>query len=213
MSLPPFDRFAEAVRRRLRQPLPGSEAQLRMALGYRHDADLASVRGKRCREAGVLIALYPLAEEPTLVLTVRRSELRDHAGQVSLPGGRREAEETLAETALREAHEEVNIAPESVELVGALTPLYIPPSRFCVYPQVGILARRPPLHATDAEVARILEVPVRHLMKPSTRRLTPRTLGGAPVDVPSFLVEGHDVWGATAMMLAELLVVIDEAAW
>lgn len=180
-------------------------AQARMAPAYRQDPDLARVDDKDCREAGVLALFFPEQNRPTLVLTVRRDHLPDHAGQISFPGGQREAGESLQQTALREAQEEINLAPEPVEVLGALTPLYIPPSNFCVHPFVGVMPHIPPLRPTDAEVGAILRVPLAHLLDPGTVVHEEWTLHGNPVTVPFFDVEGHKVWGATAMMLAELL--------
>lgn len=210
MSNDAFTSLTERLRERLCDPLPGVEAQLRMAPAYRQNRTLARVDDKPCREAGVLALLFPDEEDAHLVLTARRPDLRDHAGQVSFPGGRREPEESLRETALREAHEEVGLVPASVDVLGTLTPLYIPPSNYCVYPFVGAVAERPELFPTDAEVAAIIHAPLSHLLRPVARRVEPWTLRGRTVDVPFFDVDGYQVWGATAMMLAELLTLLDE---
>ena len=183
-----------------------------MAPAYRQDPSLAAVEGKACREAGVLALLFPQADVPTLVLTVRHGYLRQHAGQISFPGGRREEGETLRETALREAQEEIGLAPGTVDVLGSLTPLYIPPSGFCVYPFVGVVSTPPFLRPTDVEVAQILHVPFPFLLDPKTRQQASRTLHGQEMTVPFFAVDGHQVWGATAMMLAELLALAKDTA-
>ncbi len=211
MKAPSFDERIDRLRARLAGELPGTAAQFTMAPRYRQDARLADVRDKRCREAGVLALLFPLADEPAVLLTVRRDDLNNHAGQISFPGGRREPGEDLRATALREAHEEVGLAPEAVEILGALTPLYIPPSNFCVYPFVGVTTRAPDLRPHDAEVAEVLAVPLARLTAPGIRRREPWTLRGRTIEVPFFDLDGHKVWGATAMMLAELLALTDEA--
>ena len=206
--MPTFAAFTRRLRTRLAGTLPGPPAQLSMAPAYRQDAALADVRGKACREAGVLALLFPEADVPTLVLTVRHGYLKEHAGQISFPGGRREEGEALRDTALREAHEEIGLAPELVDVLGALTPLYIPPSNFCVYPFVGAVPEPPTLRPTDAEVEAILRVPLPRLLDPQTRRRAPWRLRGREVVVPFFDLGGHRVWGATAMMLAELLALV-----
>ncbi|GIV57307.1 MAG: CoA pyrophosphatase [Bacteroidetes bacterium] len=207
-----FAREIERLRTRLAHPLPGTEAQFTMAPRYRRDETLADVRGKPCRQAGVLALLVPhTAGAPAILLTVRRDHLARHAGQVSFPGGRLEPGESHVAAALRETHEEVGIDPASVDVLGPLTPLYIPPSNYCVYPFVGAVYAPPDLRPHDDEVAAVLAVPLTHLLDPSTRRCTPWTLRGRTVEVPFFEVEGHRVWGATAMMLAELLAVYAEA--
>jgi 8-oxo-dGTP pyrophosphatase MutT (NUDIX family) len=206
------DDFAATVRhltqRLARRPLPGNIAQVRMAPAYRMDPAQASVAGKECREAGVLVLLYPSEADgrPTLVLTERQDHLDDHGGQVSFPGGQREAVESLEATALREAHEEVALDPQAVDILGPLTPLYIPPSGFCVHPFVGVARAAPALHPADAEVAALLHVPLAALLAPAALQREPWTLHGQTVEVPFFNVDGcPPVWGATSMMLSELL--------
>ncbi len=209
-SAAPFTACIDRLRERLRAPLPGTAAQLRMAPAYRMDPTLARVDGKECLEAGVLMLLFPLGGVPALVLTVRRGHLPNHPGQIAFPGAQREAGERLEETALREAHEEVNLDPYGVDVLGALTPLYIPPSGFCVYPFVGAVSAAPALRPTDAEVETILRVPLPHLLAPETLRREQRALRGMNVEVPFFGVDDHQVWGATAMMLAELLALFED---
>lgn len=208
-----FEAFAARLAARLARPLPGHAAHLTMAPSHRLDRALLSVEGKKCREAGVLAFLYPQAGAPMLVLTARPPSLRDHAGQVAFPGGRREEGETFEQTALREAHEEVSLDPAGVRLLGALTPLYIPPSRFCVYPFVGVCAAPPALRPMEVEVDRILHVPVAHLLDPATRAVGQWAVRDEASDVPYYRVEDLQVWGATAMMLAELLAVVAEAGF
>jgi 8-oxo-dGTP pyrophosphatase MutT (NUDIX family) len=193
----------------LKGPLPGHDAHVTMAPRYAARHDALSVRDKGCREAGVLVLLYPQPDgTPAVTLTVRRDHLPDHPGQISFPGGQREGNETLDATALREAEEEVALDPTTVTLLGPLTPLYIPPSNFCVHPHVGLVQRVPTLTPTDREVDRVLPAPLSHLLDPKTRVVEPWTLHGTEVEVPYYEVEDHTVWGATAMMLAELLAVV-----
>jgi 8-oxo-dGTP pyrophosphatase MutT (NUDIX family) len=204
-----FEAFAQALVRQLDAPLPGHAAHRQMAPLHPPRQQALSVSERDCREAGVLALVFPDDGATRLVLTVRRETLSDHAGQISFPGGQREGDELLSDTALREAHEEVNLPPETVTLHGALTPLYIPPSGFCVHPFVGTVDHAPRLRPTDAEVGTILRVPLGHLLHDQTRRREPWTLHGQEIEVPFFAVGEHKVWGATAMMLAELLAVVE----
>lgn len=204
-----FERFVERLAERLRQPLPGLPAILHMAPHVRRDMKLLDVAGKACREGAVLVLLFPLNGVPATVLTVRRDDLSAHAGQVSFPGGRREANESLLEAALREAHEEVGLAlTDDLRVLGQLTPLYVPPSNFCVYPFVAALPYRPDLSPHEGEVKAILEVPLAHFLNPDVRREEVWPIQGQPVSVPFYVVGEHNVWGGTAMMLTELAILV-----
>jgi len=205
-----FDALLDRLAARLTAPLPGHSAHTRMApQSPRRDA--LSVADRSCREAGILVLLLPPADAPRVVLTVRRDDLPDHGGQISFPGGQREGRETLPQTALRESDEEIGLSPASVRLLGALTPLYIPPSNFCVHPFLGAARADASLRPSDREVERVLRVPLRTLLDPDTRVVEPWTLHGRSVDVPYYDVGDHAVWGATAMMLAEALDVVRAA--
>jgi 8-oxo-dGTP pyrophosphatase MutT (NUDIX family) len=166
------------------------------------------------RQAAALVLLYPHAESAHLPLTVRGDALRHHTGQVSLPGGAVDEGESIEVAALREAAEEVGIAPAAVEIVGRLTPLPIPVSGFLLHPVVGVAFERPVFEPAVDEVARLLEVPVARLRDPATIDWESRTFvrGGEPVavDVPFFALDGEKVWGATAMVLAELIAALEE---
>jgi 8-oxo-dGTP pyrophosphatase MutT (NUDIX family) len=208
----PLSSLTDRLTERLEQPLPGHEAHLTMAPRYpARRADL-SVDERDCRTAGVLILLLPQEDDPAVVLTVRREHLPNHAGQISFPGGQREGDESLLDAALREAEEEVALPPSSVRMLGRLTPLYIPPSDFCVHPFVGRPESAPELCPADEEVEQVLRVPLAHLLDPATHSTETRRLGGTDVEVPYYDVAGHMVWGATAMMLAEFLAVVRDAA-
>lgn len=130
-----------------------------------------------------------------------------HGGQVSLPGGVIEAGETFEQAALREAHEEIGLT-DTVQILGALTPIDIPVSGFRLHPIVAAAARRPALRAADGEVAQVLEVPIDALMDPSRLVVKPLTRDGRGFDVPALIVDDADIWGATAMVLAEFLTIL-----
>lgn len=197
----------EDVRRALDLPhFDGPAAQSRMIPVNRAGRRPADKPGPP-RLGGVLLLLYQPAAELYLVLTRRREDLESHAGQVSLPGGRREEAETLVATALRETHEEIGIPPTAVTILGHLAPLYILPSDYEVHPFVAWYQEgtRPIFIPESREVAEIIEVPLRHLLDPATRREEPWQLYGQKIIVPYFAVGEHKVWGATAMMLSELV--------
>jgi 8-oxo-dGTP pyrophosphatase MutT (NUDIX family) len=187
-------------------PLPGLAAQLKMAPNPRHGWDpLRFPDG--ARDGAALLLLYPHHDTLHFTLTVRGTGLRNHTGQVSLPGGRVDEGESVEAAALREAEEEIGVDPRAVELLGRLTPLHIPVSGFLLHPVVGFATMRPAFQRAEWEVARIIEAPVSVLSDARVlkREIRTRVVNGQTieVDVPFFDIEGEKVWGATAMVLAE----------
>ncbi len=168
------------------------------------------------RHAGVLVLLYPdraRAGEAdvgatSVVLTLRTETTGLHSRQISFPGGALEEGETPTEGALREASEEVNLEPGSVEVLGALTPLHIPVSAFLAHPVVAVAPEPPLLAAEPTEVAAILEAQLHELMEPGSTEWTWIERPRGRLLIPYFSVSGTRVWGATAMMLAELLAIL-----
>lgn len=190
----------------LRRPLPGFAGQSRMMPpGRQMPSDISGAR-----IGGVLALLYPVHGVDHIVLTLRTETLGKHRGQVSFPGGRMDdGDRDLIETALRETREELGVDVAPADVLGTLTPLYIPPSNYLIHPAVAALAERPRFAPNPAEVAEVIEVAVESLADPATRAVAPMpvTRNGTTyvIDMPHFVVGGHRVWGATAMVLAELL--------
>ena len=199
------------LRAAFRRPLPGLEAQLRMAPSPRIGWDPLKFPDGAADGAALLL-IYPHDETLHVALTVRGSGLRNHTGQVSLPGGRVEAGETIDAAALREAQEEIGVDPRAVELLGRLTPLHIPVSGFLLHPVAGYTSMRPAFQRAEWEVARIIEAPVSVLSDPAVlkREIRTRLVKGQSIDVevPYFDIDGEKVWGATAMVLAEFCVIL-----
>jgi 8-oxo-dGTP pyrophosphatase MutT (NUDIX family) len=159
------------------------------------------------RIGGVLLLLYCHEQIMHLVLTRRRDDLTSHAGQISFPGGKQEANETAVQTALRETEEEIGVPAAAITILGELTSIYIPPSDFEVHPFVGWMrnGERPYFVPEPREVAEIIEVPLQQLLDPQTREVGPILVRGATYTVPFYNVNGHKVWGATAILLSEFL--------
>ena len=159
------------------------------------------------RDGAALLLVYPHDETLHFTLTVRGTGLRNHTGQVSLPGGRVDEGESVEAAALREAEEEIGVDPRAVELLGRLTPLHIPVSGFILHPVVGFATMRPAFQRAEWEVARIIEAPVSMLSDARVvkREMRTRSVNGQSidVDVPFYDIDGEKVWGATAMVLAE----------
>ena len=202
------------LERALAGPLPGAGAQLRMAPDPPSGPDTYLNPPEACRRGGVLILLYPCAGELHLVLTRRTQQVRHHKGQVSLPGGAQHSDEELIQTALRETGEELGIPTGTIEVLGALSPLYVPVSGFCIHPFVAHQASRPIFDPDPAEVADVLEVPLARLLDPGARKVEywsdPRF--GVQRRVPCFRMLDWVVWGATAMILSELVALLEEQA-
>ena len=205
----------EDIRQALAAPLPGIEGQIKMAPQPRPDQINRWDRSDNCREASVLLLLYPYATSkeytPELYLVlIRRPEYQGvHSGQIALPGGRRENNELLQSTALREAHEEVGLVPETVEIIGQLSSLYTPPSNFCIYPFVAFSPIRPEFRPDAIEVAELIEVPLSLLLNPATYKEEMWHIPNyGDRRIPFFDVFGHYVWGATAMILSEFLTLL-----
>jgi 8-oxo-dGTP pyrophosphatase MutT (NUDIX family) len=199
---------------RMAAPLPGLEAQLQMASGVRVKAVKHSMPDtSKARIGAVLIALYPDEKGVIRTVLMKRPDYDGtHAGQVSFPGGKQEKEDAdVVETALREADEEVNIKPEQVNVIGQLTELYIPPSNFLVHPIVGIL-EKPPVLIPDKHEVQSIHVPeLNYLLRDDIIDEKDIVLrSGFKMRTPYFEVDGHTVWGATAMIIAELKHVFNE---
>ncbi len=161
--------------------------------------------GRTARPAAVLILLYPLAESLTTVLIQRTPDPGVHSGQIAFPGGAVEpGDADSVAAALREACEEIGVCQEPVSILGQLAPVYIPPSNFLVTPVVGALPWRPAFTPGPEEVAALLEMPLDALLDPARKKETRMHLRGIDLEVPYYDVEGQIVWGATALMLAEL---------
>jgi 8-oxo-dGTP pyrophosphatase MutT (NUDIX family) len=206
VSAPRFDQLISAVTEGLAR-LPGVEAQQRMAPqprgGWR-----PGFAPEDARPAAALLLLFPTNGEATMLLTKRASALPHHGGQVSLPGGGVAPGETIEGAALREAEEEVGLVRAAVRVIGRLTPLHIPVSGFVLHPVVGFASARPATTAEAGEVDRIIEVPVALLLDPARHRRTVRVRDGIEFDMPYFDIDGDEVWGATAMVLAEFAAIL-----
>lgn len=199
------EKLIDEIRINLKLQLPGPISQLRMAPSHR--GELFSTNESMIkRQSAVLIALFPDNEKIKTLLIKRATYDGVHSGQVSFPGGKYDdLDESLIHTALREANEEVGIVPSKVEVLGTLTPLYIPVSNMEVLPVIGLLREKPDLHLNLQEVEFTIEVPICYLKNPANHFHKTMIIRGHSIEVPYFKVDCEDVWGATAMITAEFI--------
>jgi 8-oxo-dGTP pyrophosphatase MutT (NUDIX family) len=189
---------------RLRQPLPGADAHHRFAprpllAGWRPD-DLPS----HARRAATLILLYPGEHGVTFPLTVRHSALPHHPGQISLPGGRIDVDESGEHAALRETHEEIGVPRDTVRVLGPLSTLWVVVSNHVVQPFVAVTDTRPVFQPDAREVEHLIEMPLSALHDEAVIGSELRMRDHIAVEVPCFTWHDQQIWGATAMILAEL---------
>ena len=205
------DQLPQLLASRLIESLPGpmtdSRFEARPRLWPNYDASPSDARS-----AAVVVLLYPHQGQWHLPLTVRPRHLPDHPGQVCLPGGAVEPDESSRQAALRELREELGGDGEPIEIVGELSPLYVAVSNFLIRPWVAATTRRPAFSPNSAEVEELLEVPLAHLLNPESFGSHRREYQGQPYTAPHFAWQSHRIWGATCMILGELLTVLEEEA-
>ncbi len=193
-----MDHFIPNLSKLLKQPLPGWTAQKHLMPEGRELETL----GHNLHPAAVLISLYHQDGEWLFPLIRRTVDGFAHSGQIALPGGRRDGAESDIQTALREAHEEVNILPENVEVIGKTSVLPIPVSNHIVQPVVGYTQHKPDFIPEPKEVAEIFSVSIKSLCEREIQYEL-RHFKKQDWEIPFFEINGHKVWGATAMILSE----------
>ena len=204
-----FEAFSKIINPINSFALPGLEAQMLMAPPFR-DALLKQSVSLRvnAKLAAVMALFYPNKQGEThLVLIVRKSSPGVHSGQIGFPGGKPESGDVdLKDTAVRETWEEIGVSSHSIHVLCPLTEVYIPPSNFDVFPFVGMTVSTPNFKRQTSEVESIIEIPLKDILDDSKRVFSlVSTSYGPKVSVPAFNFEGYIVWGATAMILMEII--------
>lgn len=192
----------------LQAGLPGQSAQLLMAPAHRDELIRNSAGIGNARRSAVLILLFPDENQALSTAFIKRMEYEGvHSGQVAFPGGKYEEEDKdLIATALREANEEAGIRPDTVRVFGTLSDLFVPPSNFIISPVLACSLNKPVFTPDRTEVAEIFTLPLSHFTDHSNiveRDFHPRS--GNPVRVPGYQAGDYFIWGATAMILSELI--------
>ncbi len=194
--------------------MPGEESHFKMETEIRKEwRDSKKIAELNPKRAAVMALFYPdKANATQLLLILRKTYKGVHSNQIGFPGGKVEAQDSnLKVTALRETEEEVGVSPKRIEVLKELTELYIPPSNFMVQPYLGIYADPKPFKIQETEVEEIVEVQLSDFMNEDnliSQNLT--TSYAANMKVPAFKLNGYVVWGATAMMLSEIKVLLKQ---
>lgn len=206
-----FEEFISNLKIKLQQPLPGEKAQFEMAHFKRERILPQSLESKDYRPSAVLILLYPNEHKETILLLIERVTYDGyHSGQIALPGGKAELSDVdLEATAMREFFEETG-SDKTPEVIGKLTPVYIPVSKFMVQPFVAYLAERPNFNIHTREVQQLIEWPFTNFIDAETvKQTTIEPVPGLKLHTPYFDVQDKILWGATAMIMNELKWVIN----
>jgi 8-oxo-dGTP pyrophosphatase MutT (NUDIX family) len=206
-----FAEFITNLTIKLQHPLPGEEAQFEMAHVDREKVNTLSADYKNYRPSAVLILLYPNEHDETILLLIERMTYNGyHSGQIALPGGKAEPTDTdLQATALREFFEETG-ADAMPEVIGKLSPVHIPVSKFSVQPFVAYLNKRPNFSVNTREVQQLIEWPFTNFISTETiKQTTIEPMPGLKLSTPYFDVQDKVLWGATAMIMNELRWVVN----
>jgi len=210
-----FSEFLNRIVKVKNLELPGEDFHLKMAPIERLIELKQKARSmKTAKQAAVLCLFYPSSEEIThLVLILRKTYKGVHSAQIGFPGGKIEAEDTsLEETALRETEEEVGVPVKNISVLKQLTEIYIPPSNYFVQPFLGTTLTTPRFIPQEDEVDAVIEVPLSEFLDDAVRtHQTLNTSYAKQIQVPAFKLQGHIVWGATAMMLNEIRELLKQA--
>lgn len=208
-----FSAYIHTLCRELEKNLPGALAQQKMSPSVRISGRGYFSNKFPARNSGVLILLYPKGSGVSTILMERTIYKGVHSGQISLPGGKHEkGDADLIATALRESQEEIGVEPADVQVIGKLTPLFVPVSNFKILPVVGYVNYHPVFVPDPKEVNQLIEVDLADLFNPSCSKVEDLLRDNYRIAAPYFEIGKYHVWGATAMILSELREIICNAS-
>lgn len=205
-----FDQFIQKVSDRMKLPLPGETFHLQMAPSHRLPTSQYDLKKLDPRVSSVLMMLYPENNAIKTLFIVRSSYDGKHSAQIGFPGGKQETgDESLYHTAVRETHEEIGIDVKDLNFIGKLSDVFIPVSNFLVTPYLVYLKNKPALKINEREVAGVIEVELFHFFKSDIKKVKEMLLNECtPFEAPYYDIDGQHLWGATAMMISEVMEII-----
>jgi len=204
-----FTEFINELETKLKESLPARNAHQKV-MSNRKSVDEIDETALNARQSAVLINLYPKNNQLHTVFIQRPIYEGVHSGQIALPGGKVEVfDKNLEETALREAEEELNIKANNLNIIGKLTPIYVPPSNFLIHPFIAFQLNRPDFIIQESEVASYIECRLEFLMGEDKLITSEVIAGGASMNAKGYQLDNHFIWGATGMMIKEFAEVLD----
>jgi len=209
MHVDSIDDLPSRLAKRLARPVASRPGLSRFAAAMNYGRQLGPPPPDS-RQAAVLLLLYRHSNRWYLPLTLRPDHLPDHGGQISLPGGVRENGEPCRTTALRELEEEIHVSADQVEIVGRLARTYVFSTNYRICSWVAVSRSRPAMRPNPAEVVEIFEVPLAHLLDPANHGHRRLQEGRLSLTAPHISWQGHHIWGATGIILGQLIAVLEE---
>jgi 8-oxo-dGTP pyrophosphatase MutT (NUDIX family) len=200
--------FTQNLKQRLTHALPGQLAHQLMMATTRYNTNISP--NAKTKRSAVLILFYIAQNQLHTTMILRPPYDGAHGGQMAFPGGQHEkTDENLVRTALREAQEEIGIRTQDVHVLGQLTEIFIPVSNYHVLPVLGIYPHRPDFFPDPKEVAEIVEIPLADILNPNLVGQEQLNIRGLEINAPTYYFAGQKIWGATAMIIAELKMILE----
>ncbi|HCC70849.1 MAG TPA: CoA pyrophosphatase [Bacteroidales bacterium] len=204
------EQFTGKLKASLAKPLPGTDIQWEMASSDRMMKNFPRHKRNDSKLAAIIILLYPVNDKLHTIFIQRPVYEGVHSGQISFPGGKMErSDRNLEKTALRETCEEIGLCDEKLNILGVLTPLYIPVSNIEVSPFVAYHPERPSINHNSNEVVNIIEAPLKYFMNEDIVKEEYMTVRKEQINMKYYDYQGYVIWGATAMIIHELLVLLE----
>ncbi len=204
----------DELKQKFQLPLPGLASHLKMAPKHRVQELINKNYGaQNAQKSAVLIVFFHESEQLKMIVIRRSRYVGIHSGQIAFPGGRFETEDIdVQTTALREIEEEIGIARDEIEIIGRLSDIYVPPSNFLISVFVGYLGKKPLYKMQEREVDEVIEIPFREFFNPNVIKQKDFYVNSikAASNAPYFDVSKSEIWGASAMVISELMDVLNK---